>query len=430
MTRKSRRCWSKSIGEPGRRVRLYEARPGGPIMRSVFVNGKEDRKSLKHRDKEKAIGEGYELVRALLANEKALDEQSVTLGMVAELYKQSPAFATKKPRTRKADARTLERVVTFFGRSRNVETLSESDVQRFVLARRQGVGSLLRVQPGKVVRDQAIASDLVILMTALNWATRERTKDGRRLLKENPLHGVRLPREKNPKRPVMMHDVYLRLLAVADQIHPLLKLALIVAEGTGRRISAWCNLRWDDVDFQNATIRWRAETDKTGFEQIVPMTDPVKDALAATRRAQGAIGNTPVFRAPKDPQKGVQSASVRHVAPEGVRNHGASARTVGDVALDPPEVGDRTEGLPGTGRDGSRRLEERRDVASFVSAARCRDGEAGRVASDAADCELLSRTHNKTHNTGRNRRKSPTVEVTVRLDLHSVGTAGFEPATP
>jgi len=272
-------------------------------MRSVFVNGKEDRKSLKHRDKEKAIGEGYELVRALLANEKALDEQSVTLGMVAELYKQSPAFATKKPRTRKADTRTLERVVTFFGRSRNVETLSESDVQRFVLARRQGVGSLLRVQPGKVVRDQAIASDLVILMTALNWATRERTKDGRRLLKENPLHGVRLPREKNPKRPVMLHDVYLRLLAVADQIHPLLKLALIVAEGTGRRISAWCNLRWDDVDFQNDTIRWRAETDKTGFEQVVPMTEPVKEALAATRRAQGAIGNTPVFRAPKDPQK-------------------------------------------------------------------------------------------------------------------------------
>ena len=24
MTRKSRRCWSKSIGEPGHRVRLYE----------------------------------------------------------------------------------------------------------------------------------------------------------------------------------------------------------------------------------------------------------------------------------------------------------------------------------------------------------------------------------------------------------------------
>jgi integrase len=272
-------------------------------MRSVFANGKEDRKSLKHRDKEKAIGEAYELVRALLANEKALDEGSVTLGMVAELYKQSPAFATKKPRTRKADTRTLERVITFLGRSRNVETLSESDVQRFVLARRQGVGSLLRVQPGKVVRDQAIASDLVILMTALNWATRERTKDGRRLLKENPLHGVRLPREKNPKRPVMSHDVYLKLLEVAPRVHSLLPLALIVAEGTGRRISAWRNLVWDDIDFEAGTIHWRAEHDKKGYEQVVVMSESVRDALAVERKKQAAIGKTAVFPAPKDPTK-------------------------------------------------------------------------------------------------------------------------------
>ncbi len=52
MSRNSRRCWSKSIGERGHRVRLYEARPGSPIMRSVFVNGKEVRKSLGHRDEE------------------------------------------------------------------------------------------------------------------------------------------------------------------------------------------------------------------------------------------------------------------------------------------------------------------------------------------------------------------------------------------
>ena len=153
----------------------------------------------------------------MLANEHALDEHSVTLGMVEDLYKKSPAFASKKPRTRKADTRALERTVTFLGRTRNVETLSESDVQRFVLARRQGDGSLPRVKPGKGVRDRAIEADLVDLQTALNWATRERTKDGRRLLKENPLHGVRLPREKNPKRPVMLHDVYLRLLDVAGQ---------------------------------------------------------------------------------------------------------------------------------------------------------------------------------------------------------------------
>jgi len=34
---KHRKCWSKSIGERGARVRLYEDRPGGPLCRSVYV---------------------------------------------------------------------------------------------------------------------------------------------------------------------------------------------------------------------------------------------------------------------------------------------------------------------------------------------------------------------------------------------------------
>src|SRR3546814_2213877 len=58
-------------------------------------------------------------------------------------------------------------------------------------------------------------------------AARERASTGRRLLKENPLTGIRLPKEKNPERPVMSHDVYLKLLEVAPRVHPMLPLALI-----------------------------------------------------------------------------------------------------------------------------------------------------------------------------------------------------------
>ena len=47
---------------------------------------------------------------------------------------------------------------------------------------------------------------------------RERTTKGRRLLRENPLTGVRLPKEKNPERPVMAHDVYLKSLEVAPRV--------------------------------------------------------------------------------------------------------------------------------------------------------------------------------------------------------------------
>src|SRR6266571_6895222 len=48
-------------------------------------------------------------------------------------------------------------------------------------------------------------------------------------------------------------------------------------------------------------IRWRAVNDKKGYEQVVPMSDAVKQALSAARKAQKAIGNTPVFPAPKNP---------------------------------------------------------------------------------------------------------------------------------
>src|SRR3989442_8617826 len=300
---KHRKRWSKSIGERGARVRLYEDHPGGPLFRSVYVKGKEVRKSLGHRDKELAIRQAYELLHSLLANEQALDQETLTLGMTSQLYLESPQHLSKKPRTQGCDQRNLERVVAFLGASPAVPTLTESDVRRYTMARRQGDPSLKGVAPGKPVRDRAIELDLVLLMTALNWASSERTSTGPRLLRENPLTGVRLPKEKNPERPVMSHDVYLKLLEVAPRVHSLLPLALIVAEGTGRRISAWRNLVWDDVGFESGTIHWRAEHDKKGFEGVMPMSSSVQVALLAQRKAQAAIGGAPVFPSPKDPTK-------------------------------------------------------------------------------------------------------------------------------
>src|SRR5947199_221009 len=83
---KHRKCWSKSIGERGARVRLYEDRPGGPLNRSVYVKGREVRKSLGHRDQELAITQAYELLHSLRTNEQALDQETLTVGMMSQLY--------------------------------------------------------------------------------------------------------------------------------------------------------------------------------------------------------------------------------------------------------------------------------------------------------------------------------------------------------
>jgi integrase len=320
MTR-TRSPWSKSIGERGHRVRLYEARPGGPIMRSTWINGKEDRKSLGHRDRELATRQAYEFLQGVLANVKAIEDESLTLGMLQTLYLASPQHAAKREPTRHSDKQALARVVGFLGADRNVLSLSESDVKRFTMARRQGATGLMGLKKGTAVRDRTIEQDLLILSRALNWAQRERTSTGRRLLKENPWQGIRLPRERNPRRPLMNHTTHLKLLEVADQVHPLLKLALVLAEGTGRRVSAWRNLRWDDVDLQEGTIRWRAEHDKGGYEDVRPMSDAVREALREARKVQKAIGSAPVFPAPKDPTR----ACDRHLLDNWLRKAFAKA---------------------------------------------------------------------------------------------------------
>jgi integrase len=298
-----KKLWSKSFGERGNRVRLYEARTGGPLMRSIFISGKEHRKSLGHRDRKLAEKEAYELLAQLVADEEAVERGTLTLAQLQRLYVESPAFADKKERTRKEDEQRLNRMVHFLGPQRRVDTLSESDVRRFTAARRKGDKSLLGVQAGVKVRDRSVQADLVALHTMLNWGTKERDRSGQRLLAENPLHGIAIPKEKNPVRPILTHDFFERLLSVAVQVSPYLKLALVVAEGTGRRLSSWRQLQWSDIDFDAGMIHWRAETDKKEYDQNVPMSDTVRDELQAIRRLNPAIGIAWVFPSPKDADK-------------------------------------------------------------------------------------------------------------------------------
>ncbi len=65
----SKKLWSRSFGKRGRGnvVRIYESRPGSNLMRSVYINGKEDRRSLGHRDKKLAEKQAYELLAQLVA---------------------------------------------------------------------------------------------------------------------------------------------------------------------------------------------------------------------------------------------------------------------------------------------------------------------------------------------------------------------------
>ena len=70
---------------------------------------------------------------------------------------------------------------------------------------------------------------------------------------------------------------------------------------TGHRIGAIRQLRWEDIDFEGATILWRAEHDKSGHEHATPVTGDALAALDEARRTNPGTGEAPVLPAPRNP---------------------------------------------------------------------------------------------------------------------------------
>jgi len=70
----------------------------------------------------------------------------------------------------------------------------------------------------------------------------------------------------------------------------LLELALVLAEATGRRLGSIRQLRWEDFDFEQRTVRWRAEADKKRREQVVPLPKALVAEIQQFRKQLCAVG--------------------------------------------------------------------------------------------------------------------------------------------
>jgi integrase len=299
------RCWSQSVGEYGCTVRVYELYPGGNLYRSVWIGDREDKKTLGHKDRKRALAQAHELVASLRALEGPVDQDSITLGLLLARYFRSESHAAKGERACLEDERKLRRIVAFFGPARKAVSLAAEDVHRFTRARRKGDPSLLGVKPERTVGNRTIEADLVALRTMLNWGRKVKNADGVPLLSASPLYGVAFPKEINPRRPIITEEDYLQLLEAAWTVSPLLEAALVVAEGTGRRLSAWRRLRWRNIRFgadTHGAIHWPGEFDKGGLELLRPISKAVRDALLAIR-PENPAPEAWVFPAPEDPRK-------------------------------------------------------------------------------------------------------------------------------
>lgn len=194
----------------------------------------------------------------------------------------------------------------FFGRSQLVSELTPDRIHDYVVWRRGGgVG-------GRRVRPNTIQRDLGMFKAALNWAC-QKYEGGHPLLTRHALEKVRIPTEKDPKRPVLEVESIRVLLGVARTVHPLLRPMILLAWRTGRRLSAILALRWDDVDFRHGTIRWRAEYDKIRQTWVVPARRDLLKELRRFRTERPGIGSVLLFPHPQRRRHGGGPVT-RHLA--------------------------------------------------------------------------------------------------------------------
>ena len=309
--------WTRSLGHRGARCRLFEIRRGGPFYRDVWIPGRgKNRKCLYTTDRAGAERLGTELLAAILRNEEVTANGTVGLRYLWDRYrKEAPGVLDNAPRTQQEDAAQMNVLIAFFGDNCDVRLLAESDVQAFIAARMRGGIQLPNGEITKPVRARSADAALQVARTMLRWATTVRVRGGQRLLAANPLAGVRGAREKNPKRPLASWDRFqatrqaMRELAETSgdparcQHWLRIELALVLAESTGRRLGAIRQLRWEDFDFANGKVNWRADADKMGRDWTVPLPAELLEEVKRFRvKLGGAFGGF-LFPSRADPEK-------------------------------------------------------------------------------------------------------------------------------
>ncbi len=193
------------------------------------------------------------------------------------------------------DHRAARLLLECFGPSRKAASLNRRDWDAFIRWRRSQGDRRRGRPPGAPLRNRVIEYDLRFLHAVLNWAVASGVLD------RNPLQELPWPREPAPRRPVVRHDEYEALRAVAHTVHPLFDLALVLAHETGHRIGAIRVLRWSDLDLRRGVVRWRAATDKMGVEHETLLTPEALAALTRRQTERPAIGDTWVSPASHDP---------------------------------------------------------------------------------------------------------------------------------
>lgn len=316
---------SHSLREKGIAVRIYKRGKNATWTASFRIDGHKIQRSTGKTAKDPAIAAAREMVADEL-RERLLDIEGgsdVTLRQLFDVY-----FRDRVPQLSDAWAQASRaRRGMFedcFGPDTRVADIDQADVDRFVHLRTTG-----KLFPeGQTAEDKSVTvgtanADLSWLRTAIRWGKRRKV-DGEWLIQENPLERLSLPGgNRNQRRPVASHERYVKTRDKADKVDPKgrIRAMLAIARYTGRRINSICSLRVSDVlwssedvaealasmgadvrlaeHYPHGALRWSEDADKIGQAWITPISPDLRDELERYRAKRAAIGDAPLFPAPR-----------------------------------------------------------------------------------------------------------------------------------
>ena len=333
----ARKPKSLMIEESGIAVRVYQN--GKRWWADVRIDSKRSRTSLKTVERGTAETNARALAREL-AKQKLLGVKpdTLTLGQLFIAYNENAKPLLNEARQKWVASRQAM-FLAAWREDLEVRRLSQRDVEHFCAERRAGRLTPFRPIQGKrkgwtgrnpvAVRQGTLAGDFRWLSAAFNFAV-EHEVDDVSILTKNPLHRLALPKEKNPRRPVASHLRFTRTLEQTDATDSKgrLRCLLQLARYTGRRIDAMCNLRVSDVlttpdrlravlastgrderladDWPLGAVRWRAEHNKQGFDELAPLSVAARDALDTYMQKAGRVGDAVLFPAPEDDDAAIE----------------------------------------------------------------------------------------------------------------------------
>ena len=166
-------------------------------------------------------------------------------------------------RSWKSDEKYLQEVVPFLG-SMYLDKITPRHIQAYISK---------RLQSGKVKKN-SINRHLQLLRKMFNWAAEQRYEVG-----ENPVRPSMLFNELEFARTRALTEDEEKLLLAAAAPH--VRNILVFALQTGCRLQEILRLRVEDVDFERDEITIRAENNKTGRLNRIPMNSTVKKLIRA-----------------------------------------------------------------------------------------------------------------------------------------------------